>query len=98
MKVAELTEPAANKSRGALRALVFCLSLAVMIGITAWPRLLAATQAQFSHNAAMLLLMGMSCGFVYGIGFVPRLRLWRWLFSAPAALGLMFWGVLLIYT
>ena len=86
------------KYQGALRALVFCLSLAVMIGITAWPHLLGATQAEFSHNAAMLLLMGMSCGFVYGIGFVPRLRLWRWLFSAPAALGLMLAGVLLICT
>ncbi len=92
-----MTQPAANKSWGALRVLVFCLSLAVMLGVTAWPHLLGKTQAEFSHNAAMLLLLGMSCGFVYGIGFEPRLRLWRWLFSAPVALGLMFWGALLAW-
>jgi len=78
-----------------VRTLVLCLSLAVMLAIVAWPPLLTASPAGFSHNAAMLLMLGMSCGFVYGIGFVPRLRLWRWLFSAPVALGLMFIGVAL---
>ena len=85
-----------GRYQGALRALVFCLSLTVMIGVSVWPHLLGATQAEFSHNAAMLLMMGMSSGFVYGIGFVPRLRLWRWLFSAPVALGLMLWGCFLL--
>jgi predicted membrane protein len=32
----------------------------------------------------MALLWAMSAGFVRGVGFVPRRRLWRWLFSGWA--------------
>jgi predicted membrane protein len=29
----------------------------------------------------MALFWAMSSGFVRGVGFVPRARVWRWLFS-----------------
>ncbi|MDP2066968.1 MAG: cyd operon YbgE family protein [Burkholderiaceae bacterium] len=29
----------------------------------------------------------MSAGFVRGVGFVPRVRIWRWLFSGWACAG-----------
>lgn len=81
---------------GAGRALIFCLSLLVMVVISAWPHFLGATPATVNHNAAMVLMMGMSCGFVYGIGFTPRLVLWRWLFSGWSALGLFVVGMAML--
>lgn len=80
---------------GGGRVFVFCLSLAVMVLISAWPHFLGSTPETMNHNAAMVLMLGMSCGFVYGIGFTPKLRIWRWLFSAWSALGLMLLGVLM---
>jgi predicted membrane protein len=82
---------------GGGRVLVFCLSLVVMVLITAWPRFLGSTPDTMDHNAAMVLMLGMSCGFVYGIGFTPKLRLWRWLFSGWSAIGLMLLGLLMLW-
>lgn len=78
---------------GGGRVVVFSLSLLVMVLITAWPHFLGSTPETMNHNAAMVLMFGMSCGFVYGIGFTPKLRLWRWLFSGWSAVGLMLVGV-----
>jgi predicted membrane protein len=32
----------------------------------------------------MALFWAMSAGFIRGVGFVPRARVWRWLFSGWA--------------
>jgi predicted membrane protein len=34
-----------------------------------------------THAAASLLMMGMSAGFVHGLGMRPNARLWRLAFS-----------------
>ncbi|WP_331346536.1 cyd operon YbgE family protein [Cellvibrio sp. UBA7661] len=80
------------------RVLVFCLSLMVMVLITAWPHFLGSTPDTMDHNAAMVLMFGMSCGFVYGIGFTPKLRIWRWLFSGWSAVVFMCAGVAMVVT
>jgi len=82
-------------SFGWLRVLIFSLSFAVMILVTAWPHFLGKTTAEVNHTASMLLMLGMSSGFIYGINFTPQFWLWRYLFSAPAALILMFLGIIL---
>lgn len=79
---------------GWLRGLVFCASLAVMMMIIAWPHVFGATTKDMSHGAAAISMCGMSCGFVYGIGFVPRSDFLRMIFSAPVSLGLMVLGFL----
>jgi predicted membrane protein len=66
-----------------------------MIIIIAWPHVFGSTTKNMSHGAAAISMCGMSCGFVYGIGFVPRTRWLNILFSAPVALGLMALGFLL---
>jgi predicted membrane protein len=83
------------KPLGWLRGLVFCAALAVMIVITAWPHVFGSTTKDMSHGAAMISMLGMSCGFVYGIGFVPKSRWLALLFSAPVALSLMALGFLI---
>jgi predicted membrane protein len=84
-----------EKSSGVLRLLVFCLSFLVMISITLWPHFLGVTPEQMNHNAAMILMLGMSFGFVYGIGYLPKTAWLRLIFSAPVAIGLMIVGVLM---
>jgi predicted membrane protein len=83
------------KGLGWLRGLVFCTSLVVMMIIIAWPHVFGSTTTNMSHGAATISMCGMSFGFVYGIGFVPRSRLLRIIFSAPASLGLMVLGFLI---
>ena len=81
---------------GALKVLVFCVALAVMTIITAWPHTFGSTTATMNHNAAMITMLGMCIGFVYGIGFVPKQRWLKRVYSAPAALGLMLLGFLMM--
>jgi predicted membrane protein len=70
-----------------------CLAvgLAVMVGGTLYPLLMARADHSANHALAMALFWAMSAGFVRGMGFVPRSRIWRSLFSGWAcalALGL----------
>ena len=48
------------------------------------PVYLADAQGQASHDLATLVFWAMSAGFVRGVGFIPRARIWRWLFSGWA--------------
>ena len=67
------------------------VGLVIMVAGTLYPPLMADAAGQADHALAMALFWAMSAGFVRGVGFVPRLWLWRWLFSGWAcvvALGL----------
>ncbi|WP_410487494.1 cyd operon YbgE family protein [Acinetobacter sp. SAAs470] len=46
----------------------------------------------YSHGAMMLIMVGISGGFIHGVGFQPRFWLWKWLFSPWLAWPLMLWG------
>lgn len=56
-------------------------ALAIMVAGTLYPPLMADAAGQADHSLAMALLWAMSAGFVRGVGFVPRLWVWRTLFS-----------------
>ncbi|MGQ9723828.1 MAG: cyd operon YbgE family protein [Tepidimonas sp.] len=63
------------------------VGLAIMIGGSIYPLIFARTQegnAHADHVLALLLFWAMSAGIVRGVGFIPRARLWRWLFSGAA--------------
>ncbi len=60
------------------------VALAIMVGGTAYPPLMADSAGQADHGLAMALFWAMSAGFVRGVGFVPRTVAWRWLFSGWA--------------
>lgn len=62
------------------------LAIAITLGITANPRLLADGAGSADHWAAMALFWAMSAGFVRGVGFVPRLTGLRWLLSGWACI------------
>ncbi|GAP36761.1 cyd operon YbgE family protein [Piscinibacter sakaiensis] len=59
-------------------------ALAIMVGGTLYPPLMADAAGHADHRLAMALFWAMSAGFVRGVGFVPRHRAWRVLFSGGA--------------
>lgn len=57
------------------------VALVIMVVGTLYPPLMADAAGKADHNLAMALFWAMSAGFVRGVGFVPRLWVWRALFS-----------------
>jgi predicted membrane protein len=80
--VAKAARPVEAAPRMQLPALA--VALAIMIGGTLYPPLMADATGRADHNLALALFWAMSAGFVRGVGFVPRLGIWRWLFSGWA--------------
>lgn len=65
-----------------------CLLLAIslMLAGSIYPLLFAGSDGKASHGLAMALFWAMSAGFVRGVGFIPRTRVWRLLFSGWSCL------------
>lgn len=80
-----MTKPDPTSPRMDIPALL--AALVMMIGLTAWPHWLSRANGQADHLAALLACMAMSIGFIRGVGFVPRHRVWQWLCSWPVMLG-----------
>ena len=71
------------------------VALVIMVAGTLYPPLMADAAGKADHNLAMALFWAMSAGFVRGVGFVPRLWVWRALFSGwSCAAALMLAAVL----
>lgn len=62
------------------------VGLALMLGLTINPALLADGDGRADHLAALAAFWAMSAAFVRGVGFVPLNRLARVLLGAPAVL------------
>lgn len=77
-------------SRGSriLRHLSILAAAAVVILIVLYPRAVASDGTSVPHGWLVLLMMGMSVCWVYGLGFVPQNRWLRLTFS-PAVGWLM---------
>jgi predicted membrane protein len=63
-----------------------CLLVAIVLMLlgSIAPVYLADAQGQADHGLALLVFWAMSAGLVRGVGFIPRAKLWRWLFSGWA--------------
>lgn len=61
-------------------------AIAIMLAGSVYPLLFAKASGGADHALAFALFWAMSAGFVRGVGFIPRARLWRWLFSGGACL------------
>ena len=60
------------------------VAIALALLLTVYPPILTTPAGKADHAAAMLALWAMSAGFVRGVGFIPRNRLLRVLFSTAA--------------
>lgn len=61
-------------------------AVAIMLALSLYPPLAADAAGKADHGLSMALFWAMSAGFVRGVGFVPRTRVLRWLFSGWACL------------
>ncbi|MEZ5525777.1 MAG: cyd operon YbgE family protein [Pseudomonadales bacterium] len=74
---------------GWARLLSFSMALALSGLLFVAPQVVAQTDAEINHLKLMLAMWGISAGFVHGVGFIPRMRLWRLLLGPLAAWTLM---------
>ena len=56
------------------------------------PAAMLDADGHYSHRAMMFIMIGISGGFVHGVGFIPRHWFWKYLFSPWLAWPLMLWG------
>ncbi|MGM3409844.1 cyd operon YbgE family protein [Ralstonia holmesii] len=78
-----------------MHAASLAAGLLVMAVGTVYPYILANRDGHADHGLAILLFWAMSAGLVRGVGFVPRNKVWRVLFSGWAcALALTLFGLL----
>ena len=71
------------------------VGIAIMMIGTAFPFVMTDATGRADHGIAMALLWAMAAGFVRGVGFIPRHRVWRALFSGWAcAIALTLYAVL----
>lgn len=84
---------ATNKPR--IHGASLAAGLIVMAVGTVYPYIVANRDGHADHGLATLLFWAMSAGLVRGVGFIPRHRVWRVLFSGGAcALALVLFGLL----
>ncbi len=70
----------AYPTHGALRLLSFALAITLTVLVLAYPKDIASSVSDVRHGVLALLMWGIAAGFVHGVGFVPRLPLWRIVF------------------
>jgi predicted membrane protein len=81
---------------GLARAVSLGVAIMMMLLITLLPRgLTTADGSPINHGVLMLIMWGMSAGFVHGVGFVPRNRVLRGMLGPVIAWPLM--GVGLVF-
>lgn len=68
------------------------LALVIMI----YPVVLSQDGAAPSHGLLALVMLGISAGFIHGVGFKPEALAWKWLFHPLLAWLLMALGLVLI--
>lgn len=79
-----------------LRAISLIAAVAIVAVVVLYPRLIAEDSAGVPHGALTVLLLGMSCAWVHGFGFIPDHRLLKSIFSPIVAwplIALGLWGV-----
>ena len=91
-----MTEPVDYRAYGPLyagwaRLLSLLLALGLSAALLLMPHLVAADSRELQHGPLSLALLGISAGFIHGVGYVPLLKIWRWLFSPYLAWPVMAW-------
>lgn len=89
-----MTEPVNYREYGPLyagwaRLFSLLLALALSVALLAMPHLVASDTRELDHGPLSLGLLGISAGFIHGVGYVPLMKIWRWLFSPYVAWPLM---------
>jgi cyd operon protein YbgE len=86
----------AGGTRSAPRIASLVLAAVLALVLTAYPHAAIGPSGRVSHGLLALLLWGVCAGFVHGVGFEPRARLWRVAFGPWVGLPVMAVGALLL--
>ena len=79
------------------RAVSLTAALAITVTVLVFPRLIALDMHTVPHGWLVLLMFGMSFGYVHGIGFVPQNKYLQTLFSPIIAWPLMTLGAWMVF-
>ena len=71
------------------------LAIALAALILIYPRAVATSVSEVNHGLLSLLMWGIATGFIHGVGFIPRLAVWRVVFSPCIGWPLMLFGIVL---
>ena len=77
--------------------LSFLLATPLSLVFLIHPALMLDSQGNYSHGALSLVMLGISAGFVHGVGFKPKFWLWRILFSPFVGWPLLLLGYFLLW-
>ena len=78
------------------RALSLLLASPLALLLLIHPAAYLDDQGGYSHSLLMLVMLGISGGFVHGVGFDPINRLWRLLFGPACAWPLLVLGYVVL--
>ncbi len=89
-----IEKPVVEKKPNKFAMLISCLLAFPLAAVSSLfiQQLCWMSNGGYSHRALMLVMIGISGGFVHGVGFVPKHWFWKWLFSPYIAWPLMLWG------
>ena len=71
--------PYPNPGWSRLISILMAITLSALILL--YPRAVASSVSEIDHSLLSLLMWGIAIGFIHGVGFVPRLTVWRAVFS-----------------
>lgn len=80
-----------------MRILSFMIALSVAALIIFYPRAVASDMTSVPHGRLVVLLLGMSFCFIYGVGFSPCNRFLKVLFSPLVAWPLVALGAFTVF-
>ncbi|MAQ99590.1 MAG: cytochrome bd biosynthesis protein [Oceanospirillaceae bacterium] len=91
-----MTAPVNYKDYGPLyagwaRALSFLMAMVLSGLLLVMPSVVASDTRDLDHGPLSLALIGISAGFIHGVGYVPVMTVWRWLFSPYVGWPVMLW-------
>jgi cyd operon protein YbgE len=98
-----MTSPGQNRgdaripypNAGWMRLLSITMAVTLSVLVLIYPRAVATSVSEVNHGLLNLLMWGIAIGFIHGVGFVPRLAVWRVVFHPVIGWSLMVFGILL---
>ncbi|WP_349569596.1 cyd operon YbgE family protein [Azotobacter salinestris] len=97
MRVRRVTSEKQLLQRRPLRILSLLLATPITLIFLIHPSLIVDPEAGYSHSMLMLVMLGISSGFIHGVGFDPRGLVWRILFHPVGGWVLMGLGYAILY-
>ena len=91
-----MTNPVDYRAYGPLyagwaRSFSFLMAIALSALLLVMPSVVANDLRELDHGPLSLALIGISAGFIHGVGYVPLTTVWRWLFSPYLGWPIMLW-------